>query len=304
MKKKRFRKTKRFFKILLLLIIGGIIYSFAFSTYENIKVDQNIKAFKERAKTEDMYEVVLDYSQYNTNKAHIRRYWPVPRETSFEQDNRNVFQDEDKNILGQAGDIFATRQSPFKNIPVFHQFMTFYYGGHAAIYDGTYFLEATGYPEDFNEFIEVVSNKGDDPNHGLSTTASRKSFHYWTKPTTNGDYHDIYYRSKYVGLRIKDIDDELINEMIVSAEEKIDNNRLYNFLFFLNMKYKYYCTDFVSRSYEDAYNRIKNEKSEYRSNGYAKNLNDDGFITSVNDLFWIRRGRQYNYRKLLLFRRH
>ena len=83
MKKKRFRKTKRFFKILLLLIIGGIIYSFAFSTYENIKVDQNIKAFKERAKTEDMYEVVLDYSQYNTNKAHIRRCWPVPRETSF-----------------------------------------------------------------------------------------------------------------------------------------------------------------------------------------------------------------------------
>lgn len=284
MKKRRFKKTKRFLKVILILILGGIVYSFAFSTYENIKVNQQLNDFKSRAIESEMYEKEMDYTHLSTNKQHIRRYWPVPRETSHEEDGKNVFKDSTRNTIGKKGDIFVTRQSPFPSIPVLHQFMTYYYGGHAAIYDGTYFLEATGYPDDLNEFVKIVTNKGDDPDHGLSTTANRKSFQYWTTPAADNPYQDIYYRETFVGLRIKDIDDELIDGMVDSANEKIDNNRLYNFLFFLNMKYKYYCTDLVSRSYEESYRRVKDNNPEYRSKGYAKNLNDDGFITSVNDL--------------------
>ena len=50
------------------------------------------------------------------------------------------------------------------------------------------------------------------------------------------------------------------------------------------MRRKYYCTDFVSRVYEEAYYSAVLGDDNYRSTGYAKKLNDDGFITSVNDL--------------------
>ena len=281
MKKKRFKSVKKIFKSILILIIFGIVYSFAFSTYENIKINNMVKNFKNRATNYE--EIELKYSETLTNRTHIRRYWVVPRET-LENDNRNVFNDEAKTKLGQKGDIFTTRTSPFPKVFGFHQFMTYYFGGHAAIYDDGKVYEATGYPNNLNEFFAIVGNKGDDPNHGLSAVAQSKTSSYWTVPNRSEYHYNMYYRKEFFVLRVKGMDDELADAFIESANEKVEDKRLYNFLFFLNMKNKYYCTDFVSRSYEDAYNRIRKDNPQYRNKGYAKMLNDDGFITSVNDL--------------------
>jgi hypothetical protein len=48
------------------------------------------------------------------------------------------------------------------------------------------------------------------------------------------------------------------------------------------MSYKYYCTDLVSRAYQHA---LVDEKDQ---RNYSRALNDDGFITSVNDIILSR----------------
>ena len=53
------------------------------------------------------------------------------------------------------------------------------------------------------------------------------------------------------------------------------------FYFFLDMKNKYYCTDLISRAYDYVL-------SDTNQNYYAKSLNDDGFITTVNDIILSR----------------
>lgn len=282
MKKKVFRRIKKLFKFVIIIAIFGVFYSFAFSTYENIKINKMKNDFKDRAITYE--EIELNYPQNLTDNTHIRRYWSVPRETSEEFDGLNVYQDNAKNFLGRKADIFATQTSPFPNVFGFHQFMSYYFGGHAAIYDGSVFYEATGYPDSIGEFFDTVGNKGDSPDHGLSPYASLNYSNYWTNPSKYNNYYNMYYREEFIGLRIKGMDSEMADALITSANEKIEEKRLYNFLFFLNMKNKYYCTDFVSRSYSDAHHRVIKNDPDYRNKGYATKLNDDGFITSVNDL--------------------
>jgi hypothetical protein len=78
-------------------------------------------------------------------------------------------------------------------------------------------------------------------------------------------------------LRVKDITNDQIDQAVSYAADKADK-ALYNFLFFLDLKYKFYCTDLVSRAYQDALIPIEKQRD------YSRALNDDGFITSVNDL--------------------
>ncbi len=78
-------------------------------------------------------------------------------------------------------------------------------------------------------------------------------------------------------MRVKDITETQINGAVAYADDKVDKS-LYNFLFFLDMEYKYYCTDLVSRAYQDVM------VPESEQTNYSKALNDDGFITSVNDI--------------------
>jgi hypothetical protein len=57
------------------------------------------------------------------------------------------------------------------------------------------------------------------------------------------------YRKDFVGLRVKNATPEQIDGVVEFGMEKVDVS-LYNFLFFMDMKYKYYCTDFVSRAWQ------------------------------------------------------
>lgn len=289
------KRFKRILKFILIVALMGITYSFFFTTYEHFKVNKMIKDFKNRA-LEEPEEVI----EINTGSlTYLRKYFIVPRETSNElNDTKNVFYDNEKNKLGQTGDIFVTRKSPFPNIPLIHQFVSYYYGGHAALLryenDSQKFIESTGFPEwETESLFDYIFNKGYG-DHGLTSTVYETGYNSWQTPSKGNHYFDYFYRDKYIGLRptnpFKDLDngnelyDDYINEAVNMARLKVENENLYNFLFFLNMKNKYYCTDLMGRVYEEAYEKVFNNNEDYHSKGYAKRMNDDGFITSVNDL--------------------
>ena len=288
-------KIKKIIRVLLLAALFGITYSLFFTVYENIRVNNVISNFVERANDTPSEVVELNLVSRGT---YIRKYFEVPRETLNEKDGKNVFMDDEKTNIGQFGDFFVTPQSPFPTVFGFHQFMSYYYGGHAAIKSGEdELLEATGFPDFGNEsLLEIIFSKG-YKGHGYSPVATSTD-NYWMEPSTIHHYYNNFYRTRYMGLRAvnpfieTDNSEELYNDYLEAAvngaKQKIEDEALYNFLFFLNMRRKYYCTDFVSRTFEEAFEKVVNNKLDYVSKGYAKKLNDDGFITSVNDLILSR----------------
>jgi hypothetical protein len=271
-------------KLLLLAVLGGIIYSMGVTTYENIKVIDEIEAFKARA--EFKYDEVV-FNRFNVEQRHF--YYEVPRETSYElADMRDVFYDEERLNLGQKGDIFVTRQSPFPFIPGFHQFMTLYFGGHAAIHDGNNrFIEATGFPNEDESLWDIIRHPGNEE-HNFSVSAALNTRNIWLlkgyRPTmdTGYPYYGSFYRKEFIGLRVKNITEEQIDGAVDFGLQVIENRYMYNFLFFLDMEYKFYCTDLVSRAYQHV--MVEPDKQH----NYARALNDDRFITSVNDLILSR----------------
>ncbi|MBN2299706.1 MAG: hypothetical protein JXC31_00795 [Acholeplasmataceae bacterium] len=277
-KKKRITIVKTI--IFLLLIIPGLfIYGFGVALSENIKTDQEIAKFKDRANGKYVEETF----NYN-GTSQIRRYYEVSRETSYElDDTRSVFYNPTRMYLGQKGDIFVAHDSPFPSVPVIHQFISYYFGGHAAINNGNNrFIEAVGFPDDDETLLEIILQPGNEPND-YSTKVGLSSYNYWLNPKfrTTSDksypYFGTYYREDFVGLRVKGITSDQIDGVVEYGEAQVDY-ALYNFTFFLDMEYKFYCTDLVSRAYQDV---MVLEEDQHN---YSRALNDDRFITSVNDM--------------------
>lgn len=279
-KKKNLRRIiKRVFILFIFFCLGGAVYSLGVAVYENAQRTILINDFKDRATFE--YEDVVMYG----STEQVRRYYKVQRTKDYElNDTRSVFESEDRKNLGKDGDVFMTWESPFPNIPIIHQFISFYYGGHAALKSEELgYLQATGFPASDESLIEIILTPGDTPEPYQSVTANINPSEYWTNPKFRNEssnkypFYGPYYRNQFVVVRVKDVDQEMIDNVISYAEERIDV-AMYNFLFFLDMQYKYYCTDFVSRAYQSVL------VPEDEQGLYSKALNDDWFITSVNDI--------------------
>jgi hypothetical protein len=269
----------RFVKLFLILFIASLIYSLGVSISENIQVNRSIEAFKDRANgiyTEEI--VTIGFVQ------QVRRYYQVSRETSYEiNDNRSVFQSNDRIFLGQKGDIFATQDSPFPYTFGIHQFVSYYFGGHAAIHDGEgRFIETAGFPDDDETLWDIISHPGNQP-HNYSPVVKKSTSNYWLSPTFRLStdkaypYYGTYYRKDFIGLRVKNVTPEQIDGAVSYANDQV-GTALYNYLFGFDMEYKYYCTDLVSRAYQHVL------VEENKQKNYARALNDDLFITSVNDM--------------------
>lgn len=279
MKRKRKWTILRFVKLFFILAISGAIYSLGVAISENIQVNKEIEAFKARAQGIYTEEIVTI-----KGVEQIRRYYSVSRETSYElSDTRSVYQSTDRLELGQKGDIFVSQDSPFPHIPVIHQFISYYFGGHAAIHTGEgTFVEAVGFPDSDESLWDIMTHPGNKP-HDYSTVIGESSNNYWLDPTYRSSSDKAYpyfgrdYRQDFVGLRVKNVTSNQIDGAVDFARDKV-GTALYNFWFFLDMKYKYYCTDLVSRAYQDV--MIPSHKQRL----YSKTMNDDGFITSVNDM--------------------
>ena len=278
-KKKKRITIIRVIIFLLLLIPVFFIYGFGVAFVENTKVDRLIEEFKQRA-GDEYIEETLDFDGI----LQTRRYYQVSRETSYElSDTRSVFYDTSKVFLGQKGDLFVSQDSPFPNQLIIHQFISYYFGGHAAINNGdNKFIEATGFPDDDETILDIIFQPGNEPND-YSTTVSLSRTNYWLYPRYRNTsdksypYFGTYYRKDFVGLRVKDITSDQIDGAVDYAASRVDQ-ALYNFTFALDLKYKYYCTDLVSRAYQDV--MVVDDQQR----GFSKALNDDRFITTVNDL--------------------
>lgn len=109
------------------------------------------------------------------------------------------------------------------------------------------------------------------------------SSNYWLNPNFRSEfspdykYYGNYYRPKFIGLRVKDVTQDQIDGAVAYANDKVDFN-LYNFTFALDLEYKFYCTDLVSRAYQSVLIEPENQRN------YARALNDDRFVTTVNDM--------------------
>ena len=266
-------------KTFIIVFLMLMLYSLGVAISENIQVNQLIERFKSRAVFE--YEEEFEYS---TGIYQTRRYYKVSRETLYElEDTRSVFYDDNRKFLGQKGDIFTTQLSPFPNSPAAHLFVSYFFGGHAAINDGeNNFYEAYGFPQGDETILDFILHPGDEP-HNFSATISRSTSNYWLNPNFRSTsdalypYYGTKYRPHFVGLRVKGITDEQLDGVVEYAAN-LSDQALYNFLFALDMEYKYYCTDLVSRAYQSV--MVETE----RQRNFARALNDDRFITSVNDI--------------------
>ena len=274
---------KNIIKRISIVILCFLLLSFILTSVENVNVRNEIKNFKNRAIFESEVVIMLENGFEET-----RRYYKVPRIYEYEiNDSRSVFYDEsivEREYLGQKGDIFVTQKSPFPTVPFVHQIMTFYFGGHAAINNGNnQYIEATGFPKPGESIIDIIRYQG-DKNHNFSVGVNLSNKNYWLDPQFRSiqdkEYpiYGNYYRKEFIGLRVKNITEDQINQAITYAEEQLSKRALYNFLFIIDMDNKFYCTDLVSRAYQSAMIDTRNQRN------YSKVLNDDRFITTVNDI--------------------
>lgn len=261
---------RRIFAIFFIFISLGITYTLAKAVGENYVADKMIADFISRAAEAP--------AETTTNYGYTWNYYPLERIHDYElNDERNVFYDDAKRELGQFGDILLTRQSAFKNIPIIHQFISYYFGGHSAFRDenaGLY--ETTGMNVSWDTFFAAIKNKG--YNSGVENASIQHlSFNYWFDRTNNTQYAP-FYREEMMSVRIKYVTLEQIQAAQQYLDYQVSNHSLYNFLYWLDMDQKHYCTDLMSRAYQSAFYEADQQKK------YARSLNDDGFITSVNDI--------------------
>lgn len=257
---------KKVFQVFLFLIIASILYSFGISTYENIKVDNMIADFKSRG--------ILNEEMSNDK----RKYYEVTSDVELDSDTYII--NNDKFYLGNIGDIVVTRESPFPEIPIIHQFISYYFGGHAAMVTGTNeVIEIAGFPDTGEKIYNYILHKVEydeegNSNHDFTGALVQTVSNYFLNTNHQSDYYGKYYRKKLITLRVKAEESERL-QAVEHLKELQRKNVIYNYMFFLDTKEKYYCTDIMSRSYQSI--KDENNKSKYT-------LNDDGFITSVNDL--------------------
>lgn len=263
---------KKVLRILLLIIAGALLYSFGVSTFENARVNSLVKEFVDQG--------VLVKEEYNSNNKLVRRYYEV--ESDYVLDSDTYIIHNDKFYLGNIGDVVVSQEFPFPNIPLVNGFVTYYFGGHAAMISGTNeVLQIAGFPEEGESIFQYIfhNSESDEP-HRLEGALIDQDENYFLKSdfrkTTDKQYRSFgtYYRKKLITLRVLAPESDRFDA--VEAFRKLEEDRvLYNYLFFLDTKNKYYCTDIISRTYKSVEDSEGNKPYK---------LNDDGFITSVNDL--------------------
>lgn len=266
----------KYIKVSTIAVLLGLVYSLGGVIRLDSQAQNEIDDFINRAIFSHEETRLVAYG------TEIRKYYTVSRETFELEDNRNVFTDETRNTLGKNGDIFVTQQSPFPYVPLIHQWITYYFGGHAAILDANNKLyEATGLGSSGTSILDVILHPG-NKSHDYDVSLAYSN-NYWLSPSRRTPqnesfpHYGYYNRDEFMMLRVKNITEDQRMGAVNYAKQTYDQKRLYNYTFFLDLSYKYYCTDLISRAYQSV--MVPEEKQQ----NYATVLNDR-FITSVNDL--------------------
>lgn len=215
-------------RFLLVVLVGIMFYVVQNGCVENGKISSLLKDFMSNSTFEREYENI--------------KYYKVSRETS---DNRNTF---NNGYLGSPGDILITKSSPF-DVPIITPLCDFFFGGHSAIVSSSTKYNDGTYGKIGDIVLETVGNSG-------NLDGVREYRNFWGT---------LYDKDTIIGLRIKSFTTEDYYDVLNYSNTKLGLD--YNYLFPIEFKDKFYCTDFVYRMF-----KIKNIK-----------LND-GFITSTNDI--------------------
>lgn len=231
---------KRILKVISITLVVFILFFLSTTILEYVAINNEINSFMERGKLVDI-DIV--------NKV---KYYEVPRRKGeIDKPSFTEYAGDKYAFAGSYGDTFVTQESPFfKNpdIPIAYEFISFWWGGHAAIVGNT--TNEYGEPE----IIEATAMSDTEENNAVT-----KTWNYWL-------YQE--YRDSFIGLRIKGATN---NEYINYANWA--NSQLgvpYNMTFIFNTKNTYYCSDLVSRGWATL--------------GY--NLNEDAIVTSINDIIY------------------
>lgn len=258
---------KRILRLLLFAVIGFFVFLTGQTIGEHIAINREIRQFVQKG--------VLD----EVNSTDTIKYYKVSRETYYPNELiRDPFYTGDYLKPGDAGDIFVTQRSPLVAYPGVDQFVTFFFGGHAAVIDDSNTIfETIGIPNSDEKLLDVILNGGRD------THVKGGIRNYWLDPTHRAEDNNdpsyrafgTYYRNDWIGLRIKGITQAEIDESLAYLSKLEQEEAQYNFLFVLNTKNKYYCTDMVSRAYESI--QTESGKQKY-------DLNRDAIAVTVNDL--------------------
>ena len=175
--------------IVIVLLINGVV--------ENIVIMHKIDSFKRDA-------VLVNEDVENGIK-----FYCVSRETSSPSLNMV----DGAYYVGSKGDIIVKRGSPYPEIPVFHELMTFFIGGHASyVIDSKTTIEVNG--KEKNNKVDYYNN-------------------------------DWFNKKECIGLRLKN--KEIIDDVTESVKAKLGSK--YNYTFVLDKGY--YCTDLMSKSVTD-----------------------------------------------------
>lgn len=172
--------------IVVIFILNGVV--------ENIIIKRKINSFRSSAN-------LVSYDVENGIK-----YYCVSRETS--KPSINVI--DGKTYIGVEGDILLRQASPYPEIPVFHQLVTFFIGGHAS------------YVVNSKETIEINGKTKDN------------SVRYYN--------NDWFNQKECIGVRLKN--EKIVSDVTENIKSKIGEK--YNYTFIIDNGY--YCTDLMSKS--------------------------------------------------------
>lgn len=167
--------------------------------------------------------------------------------------------------LGATGDIFYAAKSYMDVAPFTAEFLGFYFGGHAGI---------IGYDESrkVNQLVEALGGSPDENYVDLTRTS---------------DILKVDDRN-YVGLRVK----APIQDRQKAWDYALTRvGKPYNYLFIINTKERYYCTDLVARCYgKEAGMNYKIEWNGFATSTQDIHLSNDTYISFVK----IKIGKEYH----------
>ncbi|MGI6360096.1 MAG: hypothetical protein ACOX02_03555 [Acholeplasmatales bacterium] len=255
---------KKIIKLVIVLFIGFLIFLTGQTVAEHINVRQKVRNFTKLG--------VLQ-NDISTDKI---KFYKVSRETYYPNEYyRDAFYNNSLVDPGAEGDILLTQQAPYPTLPGIYEFVSFYFGGHAAyVGSDNIIYDIAGYPSAGETFLGVYFNGG-------KSTIVSDNYNYWLDSTYNKEteanykYFGGYYRKEFFGIRVKGVTKEEVAEVTKFMKHLDEIKAQYNFQYIFNKKDRYYCTDMMER----AYNSITNSdgKSKY-------NLNNDGVAVTVNDM--------------------
>ena len=268
---------KKIILFYLLVGLGMLLYSFGSATYENVKVNMEIKRFIESG-----IEVKRDVD----NKLI---YYEVENEDSSNE--YNAFYDIEQQKLGQPGDILIASGSTYPEVKVVDSIIGYYFGKHAALVlsDGKLAEAMIGYA-DTEEVINygLWSRDEENPTRTGITISSNYflSSKSYSPNTVEYEHYGGFYSKEMFGVRVKGLTDEDRQAVSDFGMEIYDENPIYNFFFFINNHNGYYCTSFV----REAYSRLNSHNGDRKFN-----IDYDGFTITQNDIILARDTYLFSY---------